>query len=31
MHLTNFAVNKDNDKYIKGKGADGEGGSKRSM
>jgi len=31
MHLTNFAVNKDNENYVKGKGAEGEGGSKRSM
>lgn len=31
MHLTNFAVNKDNENYVKGKGSDGEGGSKRSM
>lgn len=31
MHLTNFAVNKDNENYVKGVGAEGEGGSKWSM
>ena len=31
MHLTNYAVNKDNDNYIKGEGEHGEGGSKWSL
>jgi len=31
MHLTNYAVNKENENYIEGKGENGEGGSKRSM
>lgn len=31
MHLTNYAVNKENSNYIQGTGDTGEGGSKRSM
>ena len=31
MHLTNYAINKESDAYVKGEGEHGLGGSKRSL
>lgn len=31
MHLTNYAINKDSDNFVKGTGDDDEGANKRSM